>query len=422
MDPSPEKAYAKTGASCSSYSRRRRQNILFSSTIQFQVTDDHHLQSTHSWRKCLFILSESSFRKTRAAKVTDASAARIITGAIRNKECPTNYSTSTDTQTTEDAENENDTSRNQGYGGMGQDEENYAATPTTAARAFTRGSQPSHHGEQGEIDPETKKQATVLIVSQLFSNLGFAVIIPILPVFTAELGLGASGVGVMLSAPALARLLCNLPFGKISDKYGRKPLMVIGPLINAIGTAGTALAPNLGLIVLARLMTGLGSSASMAGAGAYMADITARYPNQRAKVIGMQQVAFTVAFTLGPACGGMLADAYGHKNAIFFTAALISVTGLGFSRLPETISKPSASLNFNKFRVCHNSVYNRFLHLSTTTSNPCMLFYSTLAIDCPYFISALPPPNFVCDRSLTHADERLNLRSGTNLKKSGCHF
>ena len=71
-------------------------------------------------------------------------------------------------------------------------------------------------------------QLAVLSTSQFVVNAGFGVIIPVLPIFSAELGLGASGVGVLLSAPSLARVALNLPFGKLADSIGRKPLMIYG--------------------------------------------------------------------------------------------------------------------------------------------------------------------------------------------------
>ena len=132
------------------------------------------------------------------------------------------------------------------------------------------------------------KAIAILTGSQFLSNAGFALMIPVLPQFASEIGLGATGVGAILSAPALARVVMNIPLGKAADVYGRKPLLLCGSLLGSAGAILTAHAFSLATVLPARILTGAGSAALMTGASAYMADVTAKVPHQRAKVMGVQ--------------------------------------------------------------------------------------------------------------------------------------
>ena len=73
---------------------------------------------------------------------------------------------------------------------------------------------------------QTQKTVAVLTGSQFVNNLGFGSVIPVLPLFAAEMGLGPSGVGLILSTSAVSRLALNIPFGRLTDVVGRKPLMI----------------------------------------------------------------------------------------------------------------------------------------------------------------------------------------------------
>ena len=72
----------------------------------------------------------------------------------------------------------------------------------------------------------TYKQVGILTGSQLITNLGFGCVIPVLPLFAVEMGLGPSGVGLILSTTALSRLILNIPAGRLADRVGRRPPMV----------------------------------------------------------------------------------------------------------------------------------------------------------------------------------------------------
>ena len=123
---------------------------------------------------------------------------------------------------------------------------------------------------------EERRQLAVISVSGAALNLGFGVVIPALPVLSQELGFGATGVGLLLAAPSLARVVCNLPAGALVDSFGRVPCMIIGEMFAALGCLGTGLATSLSTMLPVRFMGGSGGALAAAGSAAYLADLTER--------------------------------------------------------------------------------------------------------------------------------------------------
>lgn len=189
------------------------------------------------------------------------------------------------------------------------------------------------------------KTVAILTGSQFINNLGFGCVIPVLPLFAADMGLGASGVGLILSTSALSRVLLNIPMGRMADKIGRIPLMVGGQTLTAAASIGTGLAGSLPALVACRLLLGAGSSSALAGSGAYMADITSRVPKQRAKILGFQSTIINIAYAVGPAVGGYLCDLYGARLMFFIVGGAAVTCSAGFYMLPET-RKSSSSISF----------------------------------------------------------------------------
>eukprot|EP01064_Diplonema_japonicum_P037082 TRINITY_DN8601_c2_g1_i1.p1 TRINITY_DN8601_c2_g1~~TRINITY_DN8601_c2_g1_i1.p1 ORF type:complete len:468 (+),score=43.31 TRINITY_DN8601_c2_g1_i1:52-1404(+) len=188
------------------------------------------------------------------------------------------------------------------------------------------------------------KTIGILTGCQFLANASFGIIIPVLPQFAKELGLGAFGVGAILSVPAIARVFLNIPLGKAADIYGRKPLMVCGNIIGAIGACSTGFANSLFMLLPARLLVGIGTASSMAGTSAYMADITSKMPSYRAQIMGVQHTMVTAAFVAGPAIGGFLAEAYGARPAFMIVGMAMAASGMGYSFLEETKKKDSTEI------------------------------------------------------------------------------
>ncbi len=168
---------------------------------------------------------------------------------------------------------------------------------------------------------------------------GFGLILPLLPFWAQHLGANATGVGVILTIYALAQFIFTPILGRLSDRYGRKPVIVASLLIEALSFALSALANSLPLLLVARFIGGLGAS-NIGSAQAVVSDITP--PEGRARGMGMIGAAIGLGFVVGPAIGGMLAPL---GAAVPFWAAMgvaLVNTLLVLRFLPETRKRQEA--------------------------------------------------------------------------------
>ena len=174
--------------------------------------------------------------------------------------------------------------------------------------------------------------STVLVMA------GQGVISPILPLYAREFGVGAAAVGLTLTVFALARLLLNVPLGLLSDRFGRRMLLVGGPIVTAVGMIGSGLAPTFAQLLLWRFVAGAGSGMYMTGAMIYITDISTA--ENRARFIGTNQGALLLGVSIGPGVGGLLAGAFGLRAPFYVVggAALIAAA-YAYLRLPETRSR-----------------------------------------------------------------------------------
>jgi multidrug resistance protein len=162
---------------------------------------------------------------------------------------------------------------------------------------------------------------------------GFGLILPLLPFWAERLGASPFEIGLILTVYALSQFLFTPVLGALSDRLGRRPIILISLLIEALGFALTALAGSLPLLLLARFVGGLGAS-NIGSAQAVVADVTA--PKDRARGMGMIGAAIGLGFVIGPALGGVLA---GFGSTVPFWAAFVValVNALLVLRfLPET--------------------------------------------------------------------------------------
>ncbi|CAE7325809.1 norA [Symbiodinium pilosum] len=187
-------------------------------------------------------------------------------------------------------------------------------------------------------------ELSLLLVSQFPVFVAVGALIPVLPLYGQEFGLSQSSVGLLVSSPSLAKLLLNLPFGKLADSIGRRSLMVGGMLLCAAADVGTGIASSLPWLILARLLLGTGLSSSDAGASAWVADATESKPESRASFLGVQNAITALAFVLGPTVGGYLVQEFGLRSIFFAVAAGAAACAGGYALLPElrTVSGESA--------------------------------------------------------------------------------
>ncbi|WP_062108090.1 MFS transporter [Bacillus niameyensis] len=150
---------------------------------------------------------------------------------------------------------------------------------------------------------DTKKALPVLFAVMFFVMVGFGIIIPVLPFYAEEMGASPTQLGLLMAVYSLMQLLFSPFWGRISDRIGRKPVIMIGIFGLAISFFLMAFATELWMLFAARIIGGLLSSANMPTVTAYVADITS--PEDRGKGMGVVGASVGLGFILGPAIGGI---------------------------------------------------------------------------------------------------------------------
>ena len=163
--------------------------------------------------------------------------------------------------------------------------------------------------------------------------VGFGIVVPILGRYAERFGANGFEVGLLFASFSLAQMVFAPVLGRISDRVGRKPVIVVSLVGTAIGSVITGAAGALWVLFLGRIIDGA-SGASVAVAQGAIADIAP--PERRAQLLGMLGAAFGVGFVVGPALGGLAA--LGGPHVPFYVAGTIAAVNAvaAMIRLPET--------------------------------------------------------------------------------------
>jgi DHA1 family tetracycline resistance protein-like MFS transporter len=185
------------------------------------------------------------------------------------------------------------------------------------------------------------RQAAIffILVTVLLDMLSFGIIIPVLPklveeFFSGDTAQAAVLYGLMGTAWAFMQFFCSPIQGALSDRFGRRPVVLLSNLGLGLDYIVMALAPNVAWLVVGRVISGMAAS-SFSTAGAYIADVTP--PEQRAAAFGKIGMVFGLGFIFGPALGGWLGAI--DPRLPFWGAAALSLlnAGYGFFVLPESL-------------------------------------------------------------------------------------
>ena len=169
---------------------------------------------------------------------------------------------------------------------------------------------------------------------------GFGLILPLLPFWAEHLGANPTEIGLILTIYALAQFIFTPILGALSDRFGRKPIIIVSLLIEAFSFALTGFAGSLVVLLIARFIGGIGAS-NIGSAQAVVADVTP--PEGRARGMGMIGAAIGLGFVIGPAIGGILSS-FGTVVP-FLVAMVVAILNaiLVLAFLPETHKVRSAS-------------------------------------------------------------------------------
>jgi MFS transporter, DHA1 family, tetracycline resistance protein len=177
-----------------------------------------------------------------------------------------------------------------------------------------------------------------VMICVLLDVIGFGLIIPVLPALVGEFTTNAQSqalwYGVLMAAYGFAQFFASPLLGALSDRYGRRRVLLLSQLGWGLDFLLIALAPSVWVIFIARLLGGI-TGAGFTVASAYVADVTA--PEKRTQGMGMIGAMFGVGFIVGPMVGGFLGE-YGVRVP-FYAAALVALINVayGFFILPESL-------------------------------------------------------------------------------------
>ena len=187
----------------------------------------------------------------------------------------------------------------------------------------------------------------LIIFLTIFVNLvGFGIIIPLLPFYAQTFGASPLVIGLLFAVFSLCQLIAAPALGDLSDRYGRRPILVFSLAGTVISFVMLALAHSVTMLFVARIVDGL-SGGNISTARAYVADVTE--PKDRARAYGLIGAAFGMGFIFGPALSGVLAH-ISYTAPIWAAAALTLVaTAMAWLWLPETAHRTQAGTG-NPFR------------------------------------------------------------------------
>ena len=188
---------------------------------------------------------------------------------------------------------------------------------------------------------KNKRLAMIFVLLTLgIDAIGIGIIIPVMPSLLLEVGGGelaeaAVWGGALATVFAVMQLICSPTVGNLSDRYGRRPVLLVSLFFMAVDYLILGMAHALWLLVVGRIIGGITAS-TQATVAAFIADIS--QPEEKAKNFGLMGAAFGIGFVLGPIFGAVLAE-FGTR-APFFGAAAFSAANLllGIFVLPETVT------------------------------------------------------------------------------------
>ncbi len=186
----------------------------------------------------------------------------------------------------------------------------------------------------------TRLPVLVILATAVIDAMGIGLILPVMPdlirgVTGGDLAQAAIWGGILSTVFAVMQFLCGPLLGSLSDRFGRRPVLLVSLAVMAADYVVMALAQTIWLLVLGRIVAGV-TAATYATALAYMADIST--PQEKARAFGVIGAGFGIGFVLGPVLGGVLAE-FGTRAPFWAAAALAGMNALlGLVVLKETVT------------------------------------------------------------------------------------
>jgi MFS family permease len=163
-----------------------------------------------------------------------------------------------------------------------------------------------------------RKSLAVLFGVVIVDLIGFGIVMPVLPFYAKQFGASATVLGLVMMSYAAAQFAFSPLWGRLSDRIGRRPVLLITIAGTALSLLALGLAPSIPWLFAARILGGA-FAANVSVASAYIADVTDE--SERTRWMGMLGASFGIGFVLGPAIGGLLVG-YGYRVPLLAAAGL----------------------------------------------------------------------------------------------------
>jgi DHA1 family tetracycline resistance protein-like MFS transporter len=177
----------------------------------------------------------------------------------------------------------------------------------------------------------------VIFITVFIDLIGFGIVIPVLPFYVegSQFNASPSVVGLLFASYSVMQLVFTPVLGMLSDRYGRRPVLLISLIGTGVGFLILGFATTLWMLFAGRIIDGI-SGGNISTAQAYIADVTT--PENRAKGMGLIGAAFGLGFVFGPAIGGVLSRWGNHVPFLFAACLAFGNALLLYFTLPETVT------------------------------------------------------------------------------------
>ncbi|MFW9968127.1 MAG: MFS transporter [Candidatus Thorarchaeota archaeon] len=200
-------------------------------------------------------------------------------------------------------------------------------------------------------------QVWMLAISLSILQIGFGIVTPIFPFYIVELGVGATELGVLAASFALTRIILAGPFGGLSDRVGRKKVLLVALAGFAVSNLIYAYANSIIVMIIARALEGGISAGFYPAANAFVSDMTT--PENRGTAMGYLSMGNMVGFVVGPSLGGVLAEFLGIRLPFMIAAAASLVTLFILNLIVHEPDRQAFRSEFEKQRIPIRDVFSQ---------------------------------------------------------------
>ncbi|MBI4057920.1 MFS transporter [Candidatus Microgenomates bacterium] len=202
-----------------------------------------------------------------------------------------------------------------------------------------------------------------LYVTVFINMVGFGMVFPLLPFYAQEFNASAFQIGLMAASFSIVQFFTSPVLGRVSDRFGRKPVLVVGLLAGTVSMLMAGTAQSLAQLFIARSFHGAVTSALLPTARAYMADVTTA--EERVAGMGKVGAAFALGFLIGPAFGSFLVALGGIHVPFFVSAAVAAGNAVSVALfLKESLSQKTEKLVIKEGLF---NIFTMFKHLKSET-------------------------------------------------------